>query len=85
MAGSLHGGGEGSDNYIRIVRHDGTDERCNTCTGVTLQPDDVIRVITATGGGFGAPRERSRGKGLEDLKNVFITIEQSREVYDLKR
>jgi N-methylhydantoinase B len=52
---------------------------------VTLQPDDVIRVITATGGGFGAPRERSRGKGLEDLKNVFITIEQSREVYDLKR
>jgi len=44
----------------------------------------VIRVITATGGGFGDPRKRPREKVREDMKNEFITVEQSRGVYGLE-
>ena len=80
----LRGGGDGSYNYIQIRRKDGTEERYNSCTGVPLESDDVIRVITATGGGFGDPRKRPREKVREDLKNEFITVRQSREIYGLE-
>lgn len=79
----LAGGHEGTNNYIRILRRDGTQELLSTCTGLKLEPGDVVRIVTANGGGYGDPRKRSRAKVLEDLKNEYITAAEGRDVYGL--
>jgi len=80
----MNGGLEGSTNYIRIIRKDGQEQVLNTCTGLTLKQDDVIRVVTANGGGFGDPKNRPREKVLEDVKNGYISAECAREVYGVE-
>lgn len=79
----MSGGREGSFNYIRIIRGDGSEERLDTCAGLPLKKGDVIRVVTANGGGYGDPRQRRREKVVEDLKNGYISAEQARDVYGL--
>jgi N-methylhydantoinase B len=79
----LNGGNEGSTNYIRIIRKNGREEVLNTCTGLTLGKDDVIRIVTANGGGFGDPKKRPREKVREDVKNGYISPDQARDVYGL--
>ncbi len=79
----LNGGNEGSTNYIRILRKDGREQVLNTCTGLTLGKDDVIRVVTANGGGYGDPRERDRAKVREDVKNDYISAKQAKDVYGM--
>lgn len=80
----MRGGRDGSFNYIRVIRKDGREEVFDTCSGLTLNKDDVIRVVTANGGGYGNPKKRSRDKVREDLKNGYITKKQARDVYGLK-
>ncbi len=80
----LDGGRPGTRNYIKIIRHDGREEIFSTCTSLPLEPDDVVRIITATGGGYGDPRKRPRDKVREDLRNGYITPEQAREVFGLE-
>ena len=58
----LDGGLDGTTNYIRVVRTDGRDERYRSCTALPLGRGDVVKVVTATGGGYGDPRRRPRGK-----------------------
>ena len=80
----LRGGREGTYNYVKILRGSGAEETFNTCTGLRLEPGDVVRVVTANGGGYGDSRDRPRARVLEDLKNEFITTEQAREVYGVE-
>ena len=79
----LDGGLEGTTNYVKVRRKDGTEERYNTCTALPLQKDDVIRVFTATGGGYGDPAKRPPEKIREDIKNGYISAERAREVYGI--
>lgn len=79
----LAGGRAGSCNHIRILRRDGSQEVLDTCTGLKLEPGDVVRIVTANGGGYGDPRKRSREKVLEDLKNGYISAEEARVAYGL--
>ncbi|AKR55912.1 N-methylhydantoinase B [Devosia sp. H5989] len=78
---ALDGGNEGSPNYVRVFRKDGTSERYAFVSGLTVNKDDVIRIVTGTGGGLGDPRLRDKSAVAEDLKNGFITPERAREVY----
>jgi N-methylhydantoinase B len=80
---SLSGGGEGSANQIEIIRKDGTREKHAVVTGLLLNTDDVIRVYTANGGGFGDPAKRNREAIQDDIKNGYISPERAREVYGL--
>lgn len=80
----MNGGQPGSTNYIRVIRKDGREERLHTCTGLQLDKDDVIRVVTANGGGFGDPRKRPREKVREDIKNGYVTTDRAREIYGLQ-
>lgn len=80
----LEGGREGSPNYIEIRRTDGSSERIAMTTGLTVNQDDVIRVVTGTGGGFGDPARRPRSKVLDDIRNGYITVERAREVYGVE-
>ena len=77
----LNGGRHGSLNCLRVIRVDGRIENYNRAGGLKLEPGDVVRVITANGGGYGDPRERPRDKVLDDVKNGFVTSEQAAKYY----
>ncbi|HWK68743.1 MAG TPA: hydantoinase B/oxoprolinase family protein [Rhizobiaceae bacterium] len=78
---SLDGGHEGSPNYVKFIRKDGSSERFSFVSGLTTHTDDVIRVVTGNGGGIGDPKERDRAAVEEDIRNGLITRERAREVY----
>jgi N-methylhydantoinase B len=80
---SLAGGHEGSPNYVEVIRKNGTRETYAVITALTVNKDDVIRIFTASGGGYGDPKKRSREKVLVDIKNGYISKQQAREVYQL--
>lgn len=79
----LEGGREGSANRVEILRKDGRVEPYSSVTALRLEQDDIIRIITANGAGYGDPHKRSRQAVLQDLKNGLITPEQAEEVYGL--
>ncbi|MGB9299818.1 MAG: hydantoinase B/oxoprolinase family protein, partial [Anaerolineae bacterium] len=64
-----------------IRRASGETERYSVVTGLTLNTDDVIQVMTATGAGWGDPLERSLELVRQDLKDGYITLEQANRYY----
>lgn len=80
---ALDGGREGSSNYVQVIRKDGSKEDYSFVSGLPMNTDDVIRVVTANGGGLGDPKERDRTAIEEDIRNGLITRERAREVYGL--
>jgi len=81
----LKGGQPGSPNHILIRRANGETERHAVVSGLTLNSDDVIQVMTATGAGWGDPLERPLELVKQDLKNGYITLEQANRYYGLDR
>jgi N-methylhydantoinase B len=81
---SLQGGCEGSPNYAEVVRADGTVETYAVITALEVNEDDVIRIHTGNGGGYGDPRRRPRTKILEDLSNGLLTPHQAQSVYGIE-
>lgn len=79
----MNGGHEGSYNYFMILRKDGAEERHSLGTNIRLKKGDIVRCVTATGGGYGSPKNRSVDQVLLDLKNGYITEEQANEHYDI--
>jgi N-methylhydantoinase B len=78
---ALAGGREGSPNYVEVIRRNGGRERYSFVSGLTVNKDDVIRLVTGAGGGFGNPKERDRKAVAEDVRNVFISPERAIEIY----
>jgi N-methylhydantoinase B len=78
----LEGGEPGSPNHIVIRRSSGEEETYAVASGLTLNKDDVIQVMTATGAGWGDPLERDLDLIEEDLRNEYITLEQANKHYD---
>jgi N-methylhydantoinase B len=81
----LKGGFEGSSNHVQIVRANGTTERYSVVSRLTLNTDDVIRVMTGTGAGWGDPLKRDLQLVKDDLKNGYITEEQANRYYGLDK
>ncbi|HUT66433.1 MAG TPA: hydantoinase B/oxoprolinase family protein [Spirochaetota bacterium] len=81
----LKGGRPGSPNYVEILRTDGTRERYSVVTALPLNKDDVIRVMTGTGAGWGDPMERDIELIRDDLKNGYITEEQAKKYYSFDK
>jgi N-methylhydantoinase B len=77
----LAGGNDGSPNYAEVRRKDGTVERHSAVTQLKLYRDDVVRIVTGNGGGYGNPEERSRDRIIDDVKNGYLTPERALEVY----
>lgn len=55
----MEGGLEGSGNYVDVINKDGT-ETYSFVSGLPLTTDDVVRVVTSSGAGFGDPKKRDR-------------------------
>ncbi|MCK4924178.1 MAG: hydantoinase B/oxoprolinase family protein [Spirochaetes bacterium] len=81
----LKGGRHGSPNYVEILRTDGSRERHSVVNALTLNTDDVIRVMTGNGAGYGNPEERDIELIKDDLKNGYITEEQANKYYKLHK
>lgn len=81
----LKGGRPGSPNHVLIRRASGETERHAVTSGLTLNTDDVIQVMTGTGAGWGDPMERPTELVQQDLKNGYITLEQANRYYGLDK
>jgi N-methylhydantoinase B len=77
----LKGGCEGSPNHIEIVRSDGNIEDYSVVSGLTVNAGEVIRVLTATGAGWGDPMRRDLKLVREDVRNGYVTPEQAEKYY----
>jgi N-methylhydantoinase B len=79
----LHGGRDGSTNYVEVIRQGGAVEEYAVVTALEVSEGDVIRIHTGNGGGYGDPRRRRQELVLDDLRNGYVTREQARSVYGL--
>lgn len=79
----INGGHSGSYNYFKIIRTNGDEERYSLGTNLELKKGDIVRCVTATGGGYGDPENRPREKVLSDIKNGYITQQQAEAAYRL--
>lgn len=77
------GGADGSYNYFMVIKKDGSKNRLNMVTNFRVEKGDIVRCVTATGGGYGNPKKRPKSKVLNDLKNGYITKSQARKNYNI--
>ena len=78
------GGGEGSLNRLEILHEDGTVQVLDSASNRPLRRGDIVRIVTANGGGFGDPRDRPTSAVLEDLRNGYVTPKEARDVYGVE-
>lgn len=79
----INEGYDGSYNYIMVLRKDGTEEKYSIETNIRLVKGDRVKLVTATGGGYGSPTKRPLSKVLADIKDGYITEEQAKEHYNI--
>lgn len=77
----IDAGHDGSCNYAEVIRANGPTERFSRANRVELHKGDLLRLVTANGGGWGPAKERSVAAVLEDVKNGYISGEQARRDY----
>jgi N-methylhydantoinase B len=80
----LHGGNEGSPNFVEVIRRDGRVERHAVVTALECSEGDVIRIHTGNGAGYGEPRRRPAELVREDLANGYVTPSVAQAVYGLR-
>jgi N-methylhydantoinase B len=78
---AVHRGREGSANYVEVFRKDGSVEEHAVVTALEVNEGDVIRLHTASGGGYGEPGRRRPELVLEDVRNGYVSEETARTVY----
>lgn len=77
-----NGGLEGSNNEFLIEKADGSiDGPFGKYNQYKLNTGDKVIMRTATGGGYGDPKERSKEDIERDILNEYITPEQAVEYY----
>lgn len=79
----LNNGLEGSGNLVVVTKADGSVEEYSFVSGLSLTTDDVVRVITSSGAGFGDPRKRDPDAVKQDIENGLTTAERAREVHGM--
>ena len=76
------GGTDGSYNYFEFHNADGTVEGpMGIVARRVMNKDDVVRMVTCTGGGYGNPLERDLEAVAWDVKNEYITADQAEKEY----
>jgi N-methylhydantoinase B len=77
----LEGGVNGTPNYVEVIRASGKRERYSLASGVIVNCNDVIRIVTGNGGGYGHPKQRDEALVREDIRSGYITAERAKDVY----
>lgn len=79
----IDGGQDGSYNYFQVMRKDGKIEKHSLGTNIKLEKGDIVRCVTATGGGYGDPKKRPKDKVIMDIKNDYITKSEAKKHYNV--
>jgi len=77
----VNGGGDGSINHIVIIRDDKAIWDGGRLSNFMLKKDDIVRIISGGGAGWGDPLERDPYLVLEDYKNGLISLNTAKENY----
>lgn len=85
MPWGMDGGRDGSPNGAAVIPAGAKEPIVwkGKLTRYPLGNNDVVRLITGTGGGYGDPLERPVERVREDLKNEYITLEQAESIYGI--
>jgi N-methylhydantoinase B len=79
---AMHGGQQGSKNYMQMIFKEGREPVAMGKTArFHLKKGDVARLITATGGGYGDPRQRPVEAVQADVRNGYIMLGQAERDY----
>ncbi|MCM3093048.1 MULTISPECIES: hydantoinase B/oxoprolinase family protein [unclassified Cytobacillus] len=77
-------GQDGSSNEVYIEKANGeVDGPFGIYPRYPLNKGDVVKLVTATGGGYGDPYKRPADKVALDVKNGYITAAQANESYGI--
>jgi len=79
---ALECGEDGSGNYVEVIKPSGT-ERYSFVSGLDLTTDDVVRIVTSGGAGYGDPKKRPRGDVARDIKDGLISGDRAAEIYGI--
>ena len=80
----VNGGHPGGNNYVQITRADGTVEPTFAkAARVKLNKGDLVSIRTASGGGWGDPKNRPKEKVLADVRAGVMLPNVAREVYGI--
>jgi len=79
----MEGGLEGSCNRAEILRLDGSVETHSMITGAKAVKGETFRLVSASGGGYGDPRDRDPAKLDADVRDGYVTPEQARRDYGI--
>lgn len=75
-----NGGQPGSTNKFYIEKANGeVDGPFGMYARYPLNKDDVVKLVTGTGGGYGHPFNRPIEKVVSDVRNGYFSIDQSKE------
>jgi N-methylhydantoinase B len=77
----LAGGEDGSGNYVEIIRASGQVEQHGRLPRTPLAAGDRVRLISASGGGYGTPEKRSRADIERDIKDGYVSIDRAISTY----
>lgn len=76
----MNGGGPGSNNYVELIRN-GEVTPFARVSYHPLQRNDLVRILTGRGGGYGNPYNRPAERVAEDVRNGYISREAARQAY----
>ena len=78
----VDGGAVGSPNYVEIEYVNGTtSEQFGKASAVTVHRGDLIRIVTGSGGGWGAPGGRVHDSIVADLRGGYLTLDVANSTY----
>ncbi|MDH0759191.1 MULTISPECIES: hydantoinase B/oxoprolinase family protein [Pseudomonas] len=77
----IEGGSDGSCNYAEVTRADGRVQRFSRANRVPLEQGDLLRLVTANGGGWGPADERSLDEINGDIAGGYLTSSQAMADY----
>lgn len=77
------GGQDGTCNRLELLARDGRVTALPRASNLELGRGDIVRIVTANGGGYGDPLRRPQAAVLSDLRNGYITAEEAATVYGL--
>ena len=73
----LLGGGGGTGNRLEVHRATGEREIHAQVTNLELGRNDVVRILTGNGGGFGDPNRRDGRRIRKDLRNGYVSVDEA--------
>lgn len=78
----IDNGHQGSPNEFYVDKADGTiDGPFGVYPRYKLNKNDVVRLMTGTGGGYGNPKERPAVQVASDVRNGYFTAEEARDIF----